>query len=239
MNRPKRKQALLAWSGGKDAAMALYFSKLRGEYNIVTLLTTVELPSSRTTMHRTHSSLIELQAMRMGLPLKQVFMSDQPTGEEYNRQVETAILPFRDIGISHVIYGDVFLPDVREYRERFLKDIVMDASFPLWGTDTSQLADEFFKAGFKAKVICVNASVLQGDYVGREYDENFIAELPEGIDPCGENGEFHTFVYDGPIFRKPIELREGDRQFIVFDKLENAGIDRSFWYTDYALADII
>jgi uncharacterized protein (TIGR00290 family) len=234
----KKKHALLAWSGGKDAALALYFARLSGEFNIVTLVTTVELPSSKTTMHRNHTSLVELQAMRMRLPLKQIFMSDGADADEYNFQMEETIRPFRDIGIDHIIFGDIFLDEIRKYREDFFRDMGMQTAFPLWGKDTSTLADEFFKAGFKAKVICVNANVLEGDFAGREYDETFLAQLPAGIDPCGENGEFHTYVYDSPMFRRPIELRDDGRDFVVVGE-EGKGYDTGFWYNSYALADII
>lgn len=231
MENHRRKQSLLAWSGGKDAALALHKARLSGNYNVVTLITTIELPSSLSTMHRTHSSLIELQAMRIGLPLKQVFMSDNPGFEEYNAQLEETLIPYRDIGIQHIIYGDIFLEDIKNYRVNYLKQLGIQGEFPLWGMNTRDLVDEFFQAGFKAKVICVNASVLEGDFVGREFSEDFILDLPEGVDPAGENGEFHTFVYDGPIFRSPIQFRELDREFYQHPESESSSaFDTSFWY---------
>jgi uncharacterized protein (TIGR00290 family) len=225
----KRKHALLSWSGGKDSAMALYEAKLSGELNITTLFSTIELPSSRIRMHRIHSSLIELQTMRIGLPLKQVFISDRADSVEYRNQFLAEMEPFKKIGIKHIVYGDIFLEEVRAYKVALSSEIEMETIFPLWKKDSAQLANRFFLAGFKAKVICVNAKYLAGDFVGREYDEDFISDLPEGVDPCGERGEFHTFVYDGPIFRKGIHVKPGERYFLNYEGL-SPNIDTAFWY---------
>ncbi|MEL6986482.1 MAG: diphthine--ammonia ligase [Bacteroidota bacterium] len=228
-------QSILSWSGGKDAMMVLYESKFQN-INIVSLLTTVELPHNRIRMHHVHASLIELQAMRLKLPLHKVYVSENASLEEYKIQIESTLLKYKQADINHICYGDLFIEDIKAFRTKQNLTLGVKSLFPLWERDTTQLAFDFLKAGFKAIVVCVNAKYLSGDFVGREYNEAFLSSLPEDIDPCGENGEFHTFVYDGPLFSKRIDVEPEER---IFKNLDlgpgNEHIDQAFWYAPLSL----
>ena len=215
--------------------MALYESKFK-DINIVSLLSTIELPHNRISMHHVHASLIELQAMRLKLPLHKVYVSENAGLEEYNLQIADTLEKYQATGIDHIVYGDLFLKELRSYRESQMAKLKIKALFPLWERNTKTLALDFLKAGFKAIVVCVNAKYLSGDFVGREYNEAFLSSLPKGIDPCGENGEFHTFVYDGPIFSKEIEVEPSERFFKNLDPEDkNPSIDSAFWYVPLKL----
>jgi uncharacterized protein (TIGR00290 family) len=199
-----------SWSGGKDSALALHELMRSKEHEVVALLTTVTEEYDRITMHGVRSELLKQQALSIRLPLEEVRISENITEEEYEETMLDVMSRLKDAGIESVAFGDLFLEDVRRRRETNLARIGMKGVFPLWGRNTRKLALEFVKLGFKAITTCVDTSLLNGDFAGREVDEDFLNDLPAEADPCGENGEFHSFVYDGPIFKWAISFKKGD-----------------------------
>jgi len=202
-------KVLLSWSGGKDSAIALYEIQRGREYEVVSLLTTLTEEYDRVTMHGVQRVLLERQAESLCLPLQQILIPKGASNEEYASKMHAALAEFQSADVSSVVFGDVFLEDVRKYREDNLSKIGMKAIFPIWGRDTAELAQTFVDLGFKAIVTCVDSKILGERFVGRMIDDSFLAELPPNVDPCGENGEFHSFVFDGPIFRTRISLTVG------------------------------
>jgi uncharacterized protein (TIGR00290 family) len=203
---------LMAWSGGKDSALALQ-EVLRDErYRVVALLTTVTGEYDRISMHGVRRGLLHRQAQALSLPLEEVVISPHASNEEYERQMEATLTAARArfAGLDVVVFGDLFLADIRAYRERMLARIGMRGLFPLWLRDTRALATDFVRQGYKAVLACVDSQALSGTFAGREFDEALLADLPPGVDRCGENGEFHTFVYAGPILRDVVPLRRGE-----------------------------
>ena len=217
-----RMPILISWSGGKDSSLALHEIKKTGEYEIAALITTVTSNYDRVSMHGLHTDLLEQQAKSLDIPLQKVFISKNASNDEYESAFNDVLLSRKKKGIDKVVFGDLFLEEIKKYRENLLGKIGMECVFPIWKRDTGKLAQEFIELDFKAKTICVDSEVLGEEFAGREYDYDFLKDLPEGIDPCGENGEFHTFVYDGPIFKKPIEHKLGE---IVLR-------DKRFYYCD-------
>jgi len=205
-----RKKIIVSWSSGKDSAMALHEIQKTGEYEIVALLTTLTRDYDRISMHGVRRVLLERQADLLDIYLEKVLISKGTSNEEYEAIIEETLRKYVDMGVSTVAFGDIFLESLRQHREDNLAKIGMDAIFPLWERDTTQLAHEFVDAGFKAITTCVDTKVLDGKFVGRTFDEQFLAELPAEVDPCGENGEFHSFVYDGPIFREQLVCTKGE-----------------------------
>lgn len=202
-------KVLLSWSGGKDSALALYEIQRRPEYEVVSLLTTLTEDYDRVTMHGVRRVLLERQAESLGLPLEQILLSKEASNEEYESKMQAMLAKFRQAGVASVVFGDVFLEDIRKYREDNLSKIGMKAIFPIWMRDTAELAQTFVDLGFKAIVTCVDSKILGKKFAGRMIDDPFLAELPSHVDPCGENGEFHSFVFDGPIFKRRIPLTVG------------------------------
>ena len=200
--------ALVAWSGGKDSLMALW--KLASEYEAVALVTNIQSSEERISVHGVRRELLERQAAALGLPLHVVELPDTPSNAEYEARVEAVFAPFREQGVTHVVYGDLFLPDVREYRDAHLRRMGMQGVYPLWEQDTRTLIEEFIVAGFRTVVTAVDTTQLDASFVGRELDAAFVRDLLPGVDPCGENGEFHTFVYAGPLFRQPVPFTIGE-----------------------------
>ena len=201
---------IFSWSGGKESALALHRLQKTGKYEIAALLTTVTQEYDRTSMHGVRRCLLERQAQSLGYPLEKVFISKGACDEEYESKMERVLEKYKTGGVSSVVFGDVFLEDVRKYRQEKLSKIGMKAIFPVWKGDTAELAHRFIDLGFKAVITCVDSSVLDKQFVGRRFDEQFLSELPCGVDPCGENGAFHSFVYDGPIFRERIRHTIGE-----------------------------
>ena len=205
-----RKKVIASWSSGKDSAMALHEIQKTGEYEIVALLTTLTKDYDRISMHGERRVLLERQADLLDIYLQEVLISKGTSNEEYEAIIEEVLRKYLDMGVSTVVFGDVFLESLRQHREDNLAKIGMDAIFPLWKRDTTELAHEFIDAGFKAITTCVDTKILDGKFVGRTFDEEFLAELPAEVDPCGENGEFHSFAYDGPIFREELLCTKGE-----------------------------
>lgn len=201
---------LLCWSGGKDSAMALHALLQQQQFRTTALLTTVTEGYERISMHGVRRELLELQAESIGLPLHQVRIPRRCPNAIYEARMEQALRVFYDQGVRKVAFGDIFLEDLRAYREQNLARIGMTALFPLWKRDTRELIRFFHAQRFRAVAICIDPRVVDPSFAGRELDESFFRDLPPGADPCGENGEFHTFVFDGPIFRRPILLGTGE-----------------------------
>jgi uncharacterized protein (TIGR00290 family) len=199
---------LLSWSGGKDSALALYEIGKNLRYETVSLLTTLTKDYHRISMHGVPEVLLEKQANSIGLPLSKVFISKDGSNEEYEARVKEALLKFQKLGVSAVVFGDIFLEDLRKYREENLAKVGMKGIFPLWGK--GNLSQMFIDLGFKAIVTCVDAKALDRRFVGKLFDNKFLAELPANVDPNGENGEFHSFVFEGPIFGEKIPFKIGE-----------------------------
>ncbi len=208
----KREKVVLSWSGGKDSAVALHEIRKSRKYEIVSLLTSVADEYRRISHHGVREELVEQQAEAIGVPLHKVYLpadSSHPcTNEVYEELMEQVLLKYKEAGVLKVAFGDIFLEDLREYRERNLAKVGMTGVFPIWHRDTAELVQTAIRMGFKAYLSCVEGKLGRA-FVGRAFDENLIRDLPEGVDPCGEYGEYHSFVYDGPIFKKPVGVRVG------------------------------
>lgn len=204
-----KEKVLVSWSGGKDCALALNEICQDSRYEIAALLTTVLEEDGIVAMHHIPYALIERQAHAAGLPLEKVAMSRDMTGAAYAAAMGTVLGRYQEQGVSSVAFGDLFLDDLRKNREEKLASIGMKAFFPLWKRDTADLVRRFVALGFKAVVTCVDLDLLDKRFVGQNLDTRFLDALPAGVDPCGENGEYHSFVYDGPVFREPIRHAVG------------------------------
>jgi len=202
-------KVILSWSGGKDSAMALHEVRRAGRLEVVALLTTVTDDFGRVSMHGVRRELLRCQAASLGLPLREVGIPAGSSNELYEQRMAAALAELAAQGAAGVVFGDIFLADLRKYRQEKLAQVGLAAHFPLWKQDTSKLSRRFIAAGFKAILTCVDTQVLDGRFAGREYDHRLLEELPATVDPCGENGEFHSFVYDGPIFSRPIAVTPG------------------------------
>ena len=203
------KKCLLSWSSGKDSAWALHALR-RADVPVVGLLTTINQAFDRVAMHAVRRSLLDAQARSIGIPLWPVPLPWPCSNEDYERMMSDVCRQAKAEGIECVAFGDLFLPEVRAYRERQLEGTGLTPLFPLWGLPTGALAREMLAGGLKARITCVDPKVLPPTFAGREFDQAFLADLPAGVDPCGEKGEFHTFAYGGPIFREPIPISTGE-----------------------------
>ncbi len=222
------------WSTGKDSALALYRLLQNPEYSVGYLLTSVNSAYNRVSMHGLRREIMEQQIASLGIPAMTVELPESPDMETYAVKMREAVHALQEKGFQHTAFGDIFLEDLREYREKQLAEMGISAHFPLWKIDTRELILEFIDLGFKSVVICVNASKLDESFLGRTIDRDFLDDLPDDVDPCGENGEFHTFCYDGPVFRHPISFKEGERILRNYpnpDKSDGQE-DLGFWYLD-------
>jgi len=236
-------KSFFSWSGGKDSSLALYHALKNGSYSIEKLVTNVNSQYHRVSMHGVREELLELQAASISIPLQKLVLPDQPSMIEYESQMVQTMMQLQKEGFTHNLFGDIFLEDLKTYREIQLAKAQMNAVFPLWKRDTAQLMQEFIELGFKAIVVCVKAELLDQSFAGRIIDKDFCKDLPPNVDPCGENGEFHTFVFDGPIFKKPVAYKRGGKVFREYkapanDKdncFSNQPLSPSsmgFWYCD-------
>jgi uncharacterized protein (TIGR00290 family) len=201
---------VFSWSGGKDSAMALQVMQREVQYEVVSLLTTVTEGYERISMHGVRNELLRRQAEAIGLPVEEVRIPPQCPNSVYEARMAETVSRFRERGVKHFGFGDIFLEDLRAYREQKLMQANMTALFPIWKVDTQELAERFVREGFRAIAACIDPRKLDKSFAGRELDAAFFRDLPADVDPCGENGEFHTFVFDGPIFRKAIPVRTGE-----------------------------
>lgn len=202
---------LFAWSGGKDSALALHTLLQEGSWEVAGLLTTVTEGYQRISMHGVRLELLQQQAEALGLPLELVWIPQHCDNGEYERRMREVLERYLSRGVQAVAFGDIHLEEVRAYRERNLARLDMGAIFPLWGKALADLVRQFIALGFRAVITCVDTTMLGREFAGREIDAQLLAELPAGVDPCAENGEFHSFVYAGPIFRRPIAFTRGEK----------------------------
>jgi uncharacterized protein (TIGR00290 family) len=222
-----------SWSGGKDSALAYYYAGQGKNLEIKHLLTTISKEYQRISMHGVRKELLEAQAESIGAKLTVVELSESAGMDAYNALMKENMDRFKKMGMTTVVFGDIFLEDLRAYREKQIKKADLKAAFPLWKKDTIKVAAEFISLGFKATITCIDESKLDTSFVGREYNHEFLHDLPDGVDPCGENGEFHSFVHDGPIFSTPVKFEKGRkicREYPKTDKKEEE--INSFWYID-------
>ncbi len=230
------------WSSGKDSALALYKIQQSKAYKVDKLVTSVNITYNRVSMHGLRLPLLEAQVKALGFPLQTIMLETEVSMTSYNKIMKSTMEGLIKEGYTHAIFGDIFLEDLKKYREEKLKEVDVIGVFPLWKKDTSLVIKEFLELGFKAITVCVNAKLLDDSFVGREVDESFFNDLPENVDPCGENGEFHTFVYDGPNFTKAVEFTIGEKVLKsytqnkdgdnCFNKEKPPAWDTSFWYCD-------
>jgi uncharacterized protein (TIGR00290 family) len=205
-----REPILFCWSGGKDSAMALHALRSRDDVRIAALLTTITDGYDRISMHGVRRELLRQQAESIDLPLHEVLIPPQCVNPIYEARMEEALLAHYALGVRQIAFGDIFLEDLRLYREKNLARVQMNALFPIWKRNTRELAAHFIASDFRAIAICIDPAKLDPSFAGRELDATFFRDLPPNVDPCGENGEFHTFVFAGPIFRKPLDIRKGE-----------------------------
>lgn len=231
-----KQKALFNWSSGKDSAIAMYKILKDDQFEITSLLTSINQEFQRISMHGVPVSLLEKQAESLGFPLIKMEIPKEPSMEDYQKIMSETMSKIKSQGVTHSIFGDIFLEDLRTYREEQLQSIGMKAVFPLWKQNTSDLIYEFLDLGFKTIVTCVNETYLDKSFAGRIIDREFIKDLPENVDPCGENGEFHTFTFDGPIFKNPIEFEIGETVKKSYPKPKSDETSEEgeyvFWFCD-------
>jgi uncharacterized protein (TIGR00290 family) len=222
-----KKKILLSWSSGKDSAWALHVLRQQGKYEIAGLLTTINSAFDRVAMHSTRRALVEMQAEAAELPLIVAPLPWPCSNAEFELAMKRVCDQAVAEGITGIAFGDLFLADIRAYRERQLQGTGLEPLFPVWECPTHELARQMIGAGLRAKIVCVDPKQLSAEFVGRDFDPSFLEELPAGVDPCGENGEFHSFVYAGPMFSRELAIAAGE-------KVERDG----FWFCDVVPAAI-
>ncbi len=205
-----RQRVLLAWSSGKDSAFTLHVLRQRAGLEVVGLLTTVNKTHDRVAMHAVRRSLLERQAEAAGLPLVSTEIPSPCSNEVYEAAMLRALDDAKRLGVQAVAFGDLYLEDIRKYREKQMAGTGLALLFPLWGRPTRALAEDMIESGLRARLTCVDPRVLDRSFAGREFSRELLQDLPPSVDPCGENGEFHSFAYDGPMFREPIAIRGGE-----------------------------
>ena len=209
-------KAYMNWSGGKDSSLCLHYA-LEQKIPVQALLTSVNKVHNRISMHGVKTELLDQQAISIGLPLYKIELPEQPGMDEYEQLMTAKVRQLKNEGFTHALFGDIFLEDLKRYREEKLQSLDIACLFPLWKRDTKELMQEFLSLGFKAIIVCVNEKFLDKSFCGRLIDESFVNDLPPGVDVCGENGEYHSFVFDGPVFKNPIPFKIGE---IVYRKYE-------------------
>lgn len=202
-------KVIVSWSGGKDSALSLYEIQQSGKYQVASLITSINEHHDRVSMHGVRREMLEQQAQVLGLPLIMIPIPMDCSEEEYESRLMYVLNQVKSDGIEHVVFGDIFLEWIKEYREKNLSRVGMTPILPIWGRDTRELTQSFIALGFKAVITCVNTKAMPKSFLGRVFDEHLLAELPPKVDPGGENGEFHSFVFAGPIFQKGIPYTLG------------------------------
>jgi uncharacterized protein (TIGR00290 family) len=251
-----KEKIIFNWSGGKDSAFCLYKMLQTQQYDIMCLLTSISEQYQRISMHGVRVDLLDTQAESIGLPLIKMQIPEMPTMEMYEKVMTTTLTDLKTKGATASAFGDIFLDDLRKYRETKLSELNLKGVFPLWKISTDKLIREFIDLGFKTITTCVNEKYLDKSFAGRIIDNDFLRDLPDNIDPCGENGEFHTFVFDGPIFNKPIPFDKGEIVYRKYapakqkdnstydcnttdkDNMDNP-FDKGFWYCDLLLPQTV
>jgi len=233
--------AIFCWSGGKDSSYALHKVFEEGIYDVKYLLSTISGNYKRLSMHGVREELIQSQADCIGIPLLKVYVYEA-SNAEYERQMNETLLKVKEDGINTVLYGDIFLEDLRQYRENKMAELGMQCVFPIWKTDTKWMLNDFVEKGFKTRLCCVNDGYLGESWCGRLIDPAFIDELPETVDSCGENGEFHTFCFEGPVFKRKISISVGEKTYKPLEikttdhptPIKDVGT-KGFWFVDLLL----
>lgn len=233
----KQLKTYFNWSSGKDCALAFYHLKQDHNFNIDLLLTSVNSHHDRVSMHGLRRELLERQTKAIGLPVSTIELPEEPTMEDYNQIMGKVVDELKSNKYTDCGFGDIFLEDLRQYRETQLSAHGIKCHFPLWKKDTKSVIKEFIDLGFKAVVICIKSDLLDESFVGREIDEAFVNDLPDNVDPCGENGEFHTFCYDGPIFNEAVNFTVGEKVFRAYNNPQkdeqHSNEDKiGFWFCD-------
>jgi len=217
------KKVMMSWSSGKDSAWALHQLRRDSEFDVVGVFATLNKEYDRVAMHGVRRELLEQQADRLDLPLDVIDLPNPCSNADYEQIMRRFVDRVLDRGITHLAFGDLFLADVRQYREDNLRDTGLTPLFPIWHTPTHELSRDMLDSGLRTMVTCVDSQQIPAEFAGREYTAEFLRDLPESADPCGENGEFHTFVFDGPMFKSPIDVEVGERlrrdQFVFADVL--------------------
>jgi len=217
------------WSSGKDSALALYYLLQDKNYSVDYLLTSVNSHYNRVSMHGLRKELLEKQVQAVGIPGTNIELPEQPTNAEYETIMKGKVENLLTEGYEYAAFGDIFLEDLKTYRENQLKPFGIKTVFPLWKKDTKKLMSQFIDLGFKAITVCIDGSKLDKSFAGRIIDHDFINDLPKDVDICGENGEFHTFCFDGPYFKKPVNFTKGE---IIMREYNTKGFKSKFWFCD-------
>ncbi len=229
------------WSGGKDSSLSLWEIMKQKEVDVQCLLTTINGANDRISMHGVRAALLEKQALSIGLPLRKVVLPEMPNMSVYDDVMQTAMNVIKQQGVTHSIFGDIFLEDLKAYRDSKLALAGLQGIYPLWKRDSKELIREFIDNGFKAVLVCVNEKYLDKSFCGRFIDDDLLKDLPDNVDPCGENGEYHSFVFDGPIFKKPVDFIIGEMVYRNYAKpttdddnchSDSSNYDTGFWYVD-------
>lgn len=226
----EQKKVVFCWSGGKDSALALHRLLKDPQYRVVSLLTTFNTEMDRVSMHGVRRQLMRKQVEQIGLPFVEMEVSAS-SNEAYEESLRKELIRLKQQGVEWVAFGDIFLEDLRSYRESKLAEVGMNAVFPLWGNDTRALLNEFWEQGFSSVLCCVNARFLGEEFLGKELDRSLLQEFPEKMDPCGENGEYHSFCWEGPIYQEAIVFQLGEKVYREFPSAEGNPIP-GFWYID-------
>lgn len=227
------KKAYINWSGGKDSALSLFRIQQSAQFEVADLVTTIISGEERVSMHGVRKNLLQMQADAAGLHLTTIELPSSPDNFTYERQMKATIVKMKEKGCSHAVFGDIFLKDLREYREKKLAGEDIGCVFPLWENNTASLMHEFIDAGFRAIIVCVNEKFLDRSFCGRELNDALLEELPPDVDPCGENGEYHSFVFDGPVFNRPVAFLTGEISYRIYNSPGDNTSDQSgFFYLD-------
>lgn len=208
-----KEKIIFCWSGGKDSALALNRILQDERYEIVSLLTTCNEHFQRVSMHGVRLELLDAQAAAIGLPLEKIFVSQRSSNEEYQQKMSACLLAHQARGVTACAFGDIFLEDLKKWRDENLAKVGMRGIYPIWKIDSRELIHEFFALGFGTVICCANDAYLGEDAVGRKIDEEFIRTLPPEVDVCGENGEFHSFAFAGPVFKQPVKFKVGEKVY--------------------------
>jgi uncharacterized protein (TIGR00290 family) len=240
-----REKVIFCWSGGKDSALALNRVLNEGRYEVVSLLTTCNEAFQRVSMHGVRLELLRRQADAIGLPLETVFVSERSSNDEYSERMGRSMQEHRARGVTGCVFGDIFLEDLRQWREANLARVGLSGIFPIWKVDSRELIREFIGLGFGSVLCCVNDAWLDESFVGRAIDEALLRDLPAGVDPCGENGEYHSFAFAGPIFRQPVPFSVGEKVYRPLEQTHPPGAGaisvcplpgerrtKGFWFCD-------
>lgn len=227
-----KKKAIFNWSGGKDSALALYKAMESDEYDIISLLTTISLDTQQSSMHLIPVSILEQQAESIGLPLYKVMLPSKGL-QGYEEEMRKAIGYFKEQGVTHSIFGDIFLHDVRKYREEQLSPFGIEVVEPLWNKTTEEIMEEFLSSGIQTKIVVTQADKLDRSFAGKDITHELVSSFPANIDICGEEGEYHTLAYDGPIFRQPVKFTLREPKELIYEVKMDTGEIQTFryWHT--------